>query len=143
MHPESGFRIAPNWPKLEKQQWRHNLLIWRNRQIFWRYFIRDWPEIRKSEFFRLNLVWVLTNIWRLGWVRDTKFYTDIHNKMLLNPAKCQGHSFYCFWVIKGKPIEGAGVKLPPAPPSVGLNHILHVLPKKSIWHYLINLPAIY
>ena len=26
--------------------------------------------------------------------------------MLLNPAKCQGYSFYHFWVIKGKPTGG-------------------------------------
>ena len=26
--------------------------------------------------------------------------------MLLNAAKCQGYSFYRFWVIKGKPTGG-------------------------------------
>ena len=26
--------------------------------------------------------------------------------MLMNAAKFQGYSFYCFWVIKGKPTEG-------------------------------------
>ena len=26
--------------------------------------------------------------------------------MLLNVAKCQGHSSYRFWVIKGKPTGG-------------------------------------
>ena len=26
--------------------------------------------------------------------------------MLLNAPKCQGYSFYHFWVIKGKPIGG-------------------------------------
>ena len=25
--------------------------------------------------------------------------------MLLNPAKCQGYSFYCLWVIKKKTAE--------------------------------------
>ena len=40
-------------------------------------------------------------IWRLGWVRDTKFRTNVSNKMLLNATKCQGYNFYCFWVIKG------------------------------------------
>ena len=38
------------------------------------------PEIGNT------LVWVLPNIWKLGWVRDTKFYTDAPNKMLLNAA---------------------------------------------------------
>ena len=48
-----------------------------------------------------TLVWVLPNIWRLGLVRVTKFSTNISNKMLLNAAKCQGYSFYHFWIIKG------------------------------------------
>ena len=59
-------------------------------------------------------VWVLPNIWRLGQLGDTKFGTNISNKILLNAAKCQGHSFYRFWVIKGKP-TGMGVKLPLPP----------------------------
>ena len=45
-------------------------------------------------------VWVLSNIWRLGQVRDT-------NETLLNAAKCQGYSFYHFRVIKRQP---TGVK---------------------------------
>ena len=28
------------------------------------------------------------------------------NKMLLNAAKCQGYTFYRFWVIKEKPAGG-------------------------------------
>ena len=55
-------------------------------------------------------VWILPNIWRLGRVMDTKFGTNGTNKMLLNAAKFQGYSFYCFWVIKGKPT--VRVKLP-------------------------------
>ena len=36
----------------------------------------------------------------------------IDAKILLNAAACQGCSFYCFWVIMGKPTEGGGgVKL--------------------------------
>ena len=61
-------------------------------------------------------VWVSSNTWRLGWVRDTKFDTNVSNEILLNAAKCQGYSFCCFWVINGKPTgrgEGGGVKLPP------------------------------
>ena len=46
---------------------------------------------------------VLPNIWRLGRVMDTKFRMNVSNRMLLNAAKFQGYSFYCFWVIKGKP----------------------------------------
>ena len=43
-------------------------------------------------------VWVLPNISRLGQVRDTKFGTNVSNKMLLNAAKWQGYSFYHFRV---------------------------------------------
>ena len=44
-------------------------------------------------------VWVFSNIWRLRRVRNTKFGTDVSTKLLLNAAKCQGYSFYRFWVI--------------------------------------------
>ena len=73
------------------------------------------PEIRNTP------VWVLPNIWRLGQVRNTKFGMNISNKILPNAAKCQGYSFYSFWVIKGKPTwwgggeEGGRAKL--SPPS--------------------------
>ena len=62
-------------------------------------------------------VWVLSNIWRLGQVRDTKSGTNIFNKMLLKAAKCQGYSFYRFWVIKVKPT--GGLNYSPAPPRLG------------------------
>ena len=51
-------------------------------------------------------VWFLPNIWRLDWVMDTTFVTNVSNRMLLNPAKFQGYSVYHFWVIKGKPTKG-------------------------------------
>ena len=57
-------------------------------------------------------VWVLPNIWEVGRVRDTKFGVNIFNER-------QGYSFYRFWVIKGKPTGGGGVKI--LPPSITLN----------------------
>ena len=51
-------------------------------------------------------VWVLPNIWRLRGVMDTKFGTNVSNRMLLYAAKFQGYSFYRFWVVKGKPTGG-------------------------------------
>ena len=33
--------------------------------------------------------WVLPYIWRLWWVRDTKFRTNVYIEMLLNAAKCR------------------------------------------------------
>ena len=57
--------------------------------------------------------YVLQNIWRLTRVRDTKFGTNVSNEMLLNDAKCQDYSFYCFSVIKGTVEEGGGETTPP------------------------------
>ena len=39
---------------------------------------------------------------------DTKFGTNVSNRMLLNVAKFQGYIFYRFLVIKGKPTVGGG-----------------------------------
>ena len=71
--------------------------------FFYKGLTRD-PEIGNIH------VWLF--IWRLGQVRNTKFDTNICNKMLQNAAKCQGYSFYRFWVIKGKP---SGSKITPHP----------------------------
>ena len=53
-------------------------------------------------------VWVLSNIWRLGRVRNTKYGTNVSSKMLLKATKCQGYSLYRFWVNRGKPTGGGG-----------------------------------
>ena len=45
---------------------------------------------------------------RLGRVRNTKFGTNVFNKMLLNAAKCHGYSFYRLQGIKGKSMGGRG-----------------------------------
>ena len=47
-------------------------------------------------------IWVLPNIWRLTRVRNTKFGTDVSNKLLLKAAKCQRYSFCRSWVIRVK-----------------------------------------
>ena len=136
-------RLLQIGQKSEKWQWRHNLPTWRQRQIFlmlfcfscfsslvtgpsfmsisslvlelWHFsFIRGLtrnPEIKNTT------VWVFPNIWRLRWVMDTKFGTNVSNRMLLNAAKFQGYSFYHFWVIKGKPTWGK----PSPPPRLRLN----------------------
>ena len=56
-------------------------------------------------------VWVSSNIWRMGQVRDTKFGTIASEEKLLNAEKCQVYSIYRFWVIKGKP-TGGGINTP-------------------------------
>ena len=39
---------------------------------------------------------------------DTKFDTNVPNRMLLNAAKSSGYIFYRFWVIKRKQTGGGG-----------------------------------
>ena len=74
--------------------------------------------------FRVSVITVLgvmttPNIWRLEEVMNTKFGTNVFNKVLLNAQKCQGCSFYRFWVINGKQIGGG---LPP-PTQIRINTI--------------------
>ena len=109
-----------------KRQWRQNLSTWRHRHIFWRCRV-SFVKLSYWSKFHINIMtgsgvmtifvykrltrnteigntpfWVLPNIWRLGRARDTKFGKNVSNKLLLNATKCQGYSFYRFWVIKGK-----------------------------------------
>ena len=44
---------------------------------------------------------------------DAKFDTNVSNKKSLNVTKCQGDSFYCFWVIKKNPTGGGKITCPP------------------------------
>ena len=94
--------------KMEKGQWCHNFLAWHHRQTFWTLpcylllllslvtkavfisilwlalelwqfsFIKDWPEIQISEI----AACILSNIWRVRWVRVTKFGRNISKKLL-------------------------------------------------------------
>ena len=66
---------------------------------------------------------VLSNIWRLGQVRDGKFGKNVSNKMLLNAARCQGCSIWCFWVIIAKPT--GRIKLPHPPPNTRIGVDIH------------------
>ena len=107
---------------------RHGVIV----QFFWRCFVflvkfSYWSKLHvniitglwiMTIFFYKGLtrnpkmentpVWVFLNICRLEQVRDTKFVTNVSNKILLNAAKCQGYSFYRFWFIKGKQKKGWG-----------------------------------
>ena len=113
--------------KLEKWQWRHNLPTCHHRQSslvtgpsvmsisslvleLWQFsFIRHWPEIQKSDITLSGFCPISGDRRELG----------IPNlpQMLPNVAKCQGYSFNCFWLIKGKPTEGVKL-LPPPPPNL-------------------------
>ena len=127
MRPESGFRIAPKWPKIGKMtmtsQFSH---MTSSSNFFWHYFVSlvkfhiniitgsgvmtvfSYKGLTRNREIGNTPVWVLLNVWRLGQVRETKFGTKVSNEMLLNAAKCQGYSCYHFWVMKGKPTEGEG-----------------------------------
>ena len=110
---------------------RHDINI----KFFWRYFVSlvkfsYWSKFHVNTitgsgvmtiFFYKGLtrnpeigntpVWVLPNIWRLGWVRNTEiteFGTSVSNKMLLNAAKYQGYTFYLFWVIIRRGVKFTG-----------------------------------
>ena len=131
MHPESGSGLLQIGRKLKIWQWRHNFSTICHRQIFWCCFVSlvkfsYWSKfnvniIAGSRVITISFykgltrnpeigntpVRVLPNIWRLGRVLNTKFGTNVSNKLLLNAAKCQGCSFYRFWGIKGK-IKGGG-----------------------------------
>ena len=55
---------------------------------------------------------VLSNIWRLGRVRNAKFGTNVFDKMLMNVAKCQG--FRLSQLLRENQSEG---KITPNPPT--------------------------
>ena len=129
--------------KLEKCQWRPNFTTWHHFQIFltlfywsckvcyWSKFhvnimtgsgvmtISFYKRLTRNPEIRNTPVWVFSNICKLGQVKNTKFGTNLSNKMSLNAAKCQSYSFYRFWVIKENQIGGE-VKLPPSPSSHSL-----------------------
>ena len=112
MPPKSGFRNAPNCCKLKKWQCRHNFPTWRHRQILfkvvlfllsslvtgpsfmsisslvlelWQFsFIRDWPEIRKSEippseFCPISGDWGKLGIPNLARMSLIKYYWMLQN----------------------------------------------------------------
>ena len=69
-------------------------------------FIRDWPEIRKSEISPPEICPISGDWDKLGIPKLAP--------VSLNAAKCQDYSFYRFWVIKGK--QTGRVKLSHSPP---------------------------
>ena len=81
------------------------------------------PKIKNTR------VCVLSNFWRPGQVRDTKFGTNVSNKYLLNAAKYQVHSFYSFWVIILRENQQE-FKIPP--PRLGLKWYPNNCPPISV-----------
>ena len=80
-------------------------------------------ELQQFLFIR-DLTIFLSNIWRLGQVRVTKFGMKVSNKKLFNPSKCQVYK-----ILKENQPRGEGrgvVKIPP--PRLALNEC-----KQSVW----------
>ena len=56
-------------------------------------------DLAKNPKIGNTCVCVLSNFWRPGQVRDTKFGMNVSNEYLLNAAEFHVHAFYSFWVI--------------------------------------------
>ena len=104
---ESKFQIAPDWPKIRgitmTSQFPEKML---SSSFFWHWPVSPvkfsyWSKfhvniitgsrvmtillhtgLTRNPEVRNTPVWVLPNTWRLGWVRDTKFGTNVSNEML-------------------------------------------------------------
>ena len=123
---EFGFWIAPNWSYIRKMAMASQISDMASLSVFFDvvFFVRFtyWFKFRvniitgsevKTIFFCKELtrnpeigntpVWVLLNIWIKERANNTKFSSNVFNKMLLNATKFQGYSFYPFWVVGGKP----------------------------------------
>ena len=146
MCPESGFHIAPKLVINQKNDYgvtvcRHDVIVkFFDIVLFflsslvtglsfmstlllllelWQFlFTRDWPEIWKleippSDFCPIYRDWGKQGTPNLAQTSLMKCYW-----MLQNGRVC---SFYCFWVIKGKPTLVDLTPLPPlSPPRLGL-----------------------
>ena len=99
----NGCKLAINWKEYD------HVTIWWHVRHRCRVSLVNFDNFLLTKFVYKGLTrnpeigntpaWVLPDIWRLGPVRDTKFGTNVSNKMLLNAAKCQGYSLYRFWVV--------------------------------------------
>ena len=83
-------------------------ISWLVLELWQFYFIRDWPEIRKSEIPSSEFC-PISGDWGKLWIPNLARVSLIEYYWMLQNAR--GYSFYHFWVIKGK-LTG-GVKLPP------------------------------
>ena len=61
-------------------------------------------------------VWVLPHIWRLGQVRDTKFGTNVSNKVLLNAENTRVTAFTVSELLRENQQGGSKITPNPAPP---------------------------
>ena len=132
--------------KTGKWQWHHNFSRWRHRQFFWLYFFSIvrfsyWSNIHVNTITSSGImkissykgltrnvdigntpIWVLPNIWRLEQVMDTKFGTNVSNRMLLNSRVT---AFTVFELLRENQLGGGGKITPPlpVPPRLGLRKV--------------------
>ena len=130
--PESGHQTAPNWPKIQKMTMTSQLPNMTASSNFfevvlflllslvtgpsfmsisslvlelWQFsFIRDWPEIWKSEIPPPS-EFCPSGDWDEVWVSNL---AQMSNKIVLNAAKFQGYSLYRFWDVKRENQRGRG-----------------------------------
>ena len=126
--PESGLRIAPNWPKIQKMTMTSQFSDMTSTSNFfdvvlfllsslvtgpsfmsisslvlelWQFsFIRDWPEILKSEIPTSNFC-PISGDWGKLWTPNLARMSLI--EFYWFAAKFQDYIFYRFWINKGKP----------------------------------------
>ena len=117
--------------KSEKSHWHHNLLTWHHYKFFWRccvsivkfsYWLKFHVDFMTGSGVMTIFVYKgLTRNPDMGntisgdWVellRDTKFGTNVPNKILLNAANGQSYCFFRFLVIMGKSTGGKITPLP-------------------------------
>ena len=136
--PESSLRIAPNWSKIRKMTMTSQFSDMTSTSNFfdvvlfllsslvtgpsfmsisslvlelWQFsFIRDWPEIRKSEIPPSEFC-SISGDWGKVWVQNLARMSLIEFYWMLQNSRVT--AFFRFWVIKEKPT--GGVKSPPPP----------------------------
>ena len=82
------------------------LISWLALDLWQFLFIKDWPEIPKSQIPPSEFCPISGDWDKLG---ERNMLRMSLIKKLLNAAKCQNYSFYRFWVIKRQPTrEGVG-----------------------------------
>ena len=140
--PESGLRTAPNWPKIQNMTMTSQFSDMTSSSSFlevfltllsslvtgrsfmsisslvlelWQfYFIRDWPEIRKSERPTSGFC-PISGDGSESWIANlAQMFLREYYWMLQH---VRGYSFYRFWVIKGKPTGEGGKLIPPPHPD--------------------------
>ena len=140
LRPETGLRIAPNWPRIEKVTMTpHFSEMISLSIIFWRCFVSFvkfrygskfhvivisgsrimtiffYTGLTRNPEIRNTPVWVFHNIWRLGRVMDTKIYTNVCNRTFLNAAKCQSYYLNVVFELLRENQLGGGKGKPPSP----------------------------